>query len=499
MASALSADLFTAVVTEGLGRRSSGTAGSMVHFRGGIYVGTSCANPVGQSDAPRILRYDIEGGTWSSVYESPLIDSQPRLRGGAHQSRPDTAVRPQRDRRRGKRKDDAGEDPAGRVPRDSGYPSMCVFQGKSDRSPALYVSTMSRTGAILLRSEDGEIFEPVSSRGFGDATVYSFRSLAESNGWLFVVPVGTVTDTNLDRNLPPEPKIYVSNDPLKGTWLEAAKPGFGDPSNLAIYPVYPAFGRIYAGTANADLGCQVWQTEVRGKPPFDWSPVIIDGGGAFNKNFAVGAMAEFKNNLYVGVGVTGFGFETTHQIGPASGELWRVHPDGRWDLIAGQMRFSADGLKVPLSLLGPGLGDFYNSMIRSMAVHDGVLYLGTYQWEAYRCLEIKSATVTGGYQLWASIDGENWNVVLEDGNGNAADLGVASLLSTPHGLFVGTTNQGRLLGKLSADHGAQLNFQEGFKVLQGGNPPRAHKVSRSKTGRHKPPPAPIVRRAPARR
>jgi hypothetical protein len=319
--------------------------------------------------------------------------------------------------------------------------------------------------------------------------------LVESNGWLFVVPAGTVTDANLDRNLPPEPKIYVSNDPRKGTWLEAATPGFGDPSNLAIYPVCPAFGRIYAGTANADLGCQVWRSEAQGEPPFDWSPVIVDGGGAFNKNFAVGAMAEFKNALYVGVGVTGFGFETTHQVGPASGELWRVHPDGRWDLIAGQMRFSADGLKVPLSLLGPGLDDFYNSMIRSMAVHDGVLYLGTYQWEAYRCLEIKSAAVTGGYQLWASIDGENWSVVLEDGNGSPADLGVASLLSTPRGLFVGTSNQGRFLESL----GASSNFQQGFKVLLGDNRQRANKVPRSKTGRHKPQPAPIVRRTRAKR
>jgi hypothetical protein len=498
MANVLSADRFTAVATEGLGRMSSDTAGSMVHFRGGIYVGTSCANPVGRSDAPRIFRYDIKGGTWSSVYESPLIDPQPRLRGDDHQSRLDGSARRQRDRRRGKGEDAVGQDPAGRVPRDSGYQSMCVFQGKSDRSPALYVSTMSRTGAILLRSEDGEVFEPVAGPGFGDASVYSFRSLVESNGWLFVVPAGTVTDSNLDRNLPPEPKIYVSNDPLKGAWLEAAKTGFGDSSNLAIYPVCAAFGRIYAGTANADLGCQLWQAEVRGKPPFDWSPVIVDGGGAFNKNFAVGAIAEFNNALYVGVGVTGFGFETTHQVGPASAELWRVYPDGRWDLIAGQMRFSANGLKVPLSLLGPGLGDFYNSMIRSMAVHDGVLYLGTYQWEAYRCLEIKSATVTGGYQLWASVDGDNWSVVLEDGNGSPADLGVASLLSMPHGLLVGTSNQGRLLDRLSAD-GATPDFQQGFKVLQGDSPRRTHKVSRPKTRRHKPPPAPIVRRAPAKR
>jgi hypothetical protein len=114
------------------------------------------------------------------------------------------------------------------------------------------------------------------------------------------------------------------------------------------------------------------------------------------------------------------------------------------------MRFTPGGLKVPLSLLGPGLGDFYNSMVRSLATHDGVLYLGTFQWEAYRCLEINSPNVVGGYQLWASTDGESWTRVLEDGNGSPADLGIASLLSTPHGRL-----------------GEKFDFEQGFKVLRG--------------------------------
>jgi hypothetical protein len=459
IASSLSADRFTAVATEGLGRKSSGTAASMAYFRGGIFVGTSCDNPAAASDAPRILRYDVKDGTWDTAYESPLID--PHSRSPDHQFGQEGVARRQPARRR-----NAGN-ATGKTPRDSGYRSMCVFQGKSDRSPALYVSTMSRTGAIILRSTDGEAFEPVSEPGFGDPSVYSFRALVALNGWLLTSPAGMVTDTHLDQNLPPDPKIYVSNDPLKGKWVEAAKSGFGDASNLAIYSLYPAFGRLYAGTANADLGCQVWQTEARGKPPFDWSPVIVDGGGGFNTNFTVSAMAEFNGALYAGIGITGFGYETAHHIGPASGELWRIHPDGSWDLIAGRMRFTPGGLKVPLSLLGPGLGDFYNSMVRSLATHDGVLYLGTFQWEAHRCLEINSPNVVGGYQLWASTDGESWTRVLEDGNGSPTDLGIASLLSTPHGLFAGTINQGRLLAKLSTRLGEKFDFEQGFKVLRG--------------------------------
>jgi hypothetical protein len=106
-------------------------------------------------------------------------------------------------------------------------------------------------------------------------------------------------------------------------------------------------------------------------------------------------------------------------------------------------------------------------MVRSLATHDGVLYLGTFQWEAYRCLEINSPNVVGGYQLWASTDGESWTRVLEDGNGSPADLGIASLLSTPHGLFAGTINQGRLFAKLSTRLGEKFDFEQGFKVLRG--------------------------------
>jgi hypothetical protein len=450
MASVLSADRFTVIASDGSGRPSSGTAGAMVHFRGGVYVGTSCANPAAADDAPRILRYDVKDGTWTTVYESPLLDPQ--------------SASSVRDSQQTGRRATRGRGGRTEMPVDSGYRSMCVYQGKSDREPVLYVSTMSTNGARLLRSKDGKSFEPVGLPGHGDPDIYSFRSLAEVNGWLFAVPAGTATDRHVDGNLPPKPKIFVSDDPGAGKWIEAAKPGFGDSANLAIYPLSSAFGRLYAGTANAELGCQIWQADITGKPPFEWAPVVIEGGGAFNTCFAVGAMAEFKGALYAGVGITGFGFEPAQQIGPASGELWRIYPDGRWDLIVGQARFSRYGLKVPLSLLGPGLGDFYNAMIPSLAVHDDVLYLGTYQWESYRCLETDAADVVGGYQLWASTDGENWSAVLQDGNGSPADLGVASLLSTPDGLFVGTSNQGRLLNGLA---GRDAHLQEGFKILRG--------------------------------
>ena len=104
----LSADSFTAVATEGLGRKSLGTAGSIAFFRDGIFVGTSCTNPAVADDAPRIVRYDVKNGTWTTVYELPLIESQPRLRVRERQSAEESVPSGQHGRRRGGGTGEAG-------------------------------------------------------------------------------------------------------------------------------------------------------------------------------------------------------------------------------------------------------------------------------------------------------------------------------------------------------------------------------------------------------
>lgn len=452
---------FEVIATEGAGRTANTTAHSMAFFRGALYLGSSCANVSGSDASPRILRFAEQTGEWETVYEPPLIE--PSVRSQV----PDRQIvsHLKGSSRLGQRRKRQSE---GRVPRDSGYRSMRVFQGKSDPEPALYVSSISRSGGALLRSVDGNSFEQVGEPGLGNPDVYSFRGLTALGGRLFAAPAGTVTDEYLDRNLAPEAKVYVCDDPGAGTWREASEIAFGDPTNEGIYTLGTAHGHVYAGTANPARGFQLWRTAATGEPPYQWEPVVIDGAGVFNHNLAVTAMAEFNGALYVGSGITGFGYDTVHDIGPASAELIRVHPDGTWDLIAGRMRFTEDGLKVPLSLLGPGLGDFYNSVVWSLGVHDGALYLGTHQWEAFRALERGTDEIVGGYQLWASENGEDWELVIDDGHGNPAELGVRTIASTPFGLFVGTNNHSQLLKLLGRWRGrSDLQFPDGFKVLLG--------------------------------
>jgi hypothetical protein len=453
MTRALSAQQFSILAAGGLGQASAAVH-AMARFRGAIYVATAVCDATGPREVPRILRYAGDPGAWAAAYASPLVAPTARSQLPDRQL-PDVNA-------------PDGKAPAERpVPRDSGYRSMCVFRGRSDEAPALYVSTMSRSGGTILRSLDGEKFEVVGEPGLGEPDVYSFRCLVEHEGRMFAVPAGQMTDAYLDAEVPPRAAVLVSEDPARGIWADAAEAGFGDPGNVAVSSLCSAFGRLYAGTANPDFGFQIWHCEPRGAPPFEWTPAIIDGGAAFNRNLTVAAMTEFRGALYVGSGVTGLGRNSVYDIGPASGELLRLRPDGSWDLIAGQMRFTPDGLKAPLSQRGPGLGDFYNSLVCSLAVHDDVLYVGTYQWEAARCLEIGAADLVGGYQLWASADGAHLTEVIDDGHGNPADFAVRAMLSTPAGLLLGTDNQAPLLALLAGGRALPADLKSGFAVLLG--------------------------------
>ena len=460
MGKIIAPDRFEMIATAGAGRTANITAHTIAVFRDSLYLGSSCGSFGAPDSGPCILRYAESTGEWETIYEPPLIE--PTVRSHV----PDLQIVShwQRLSRFGQDRNQPGD---GAVPRDTGYCSMQVFRGKSDREPSLYVSSMSRHGGALLRSRDGETFEQVGEPGLGNRDVYSFRGLAAFGGRLFAAPAGIVTDEYLDRYLAPEAKVYVAEDPVSGAWREASEIGFGDPNNESIYTLATAHGQLYAGTANPARGFQLWRTAAKGRPPYKWERVITDGAGAFNHNLAVTAMAEFNGALYVGSGITGFGSDVVHDVGPASAELLRVHPDGTWELIAGRMRFTEDGLKVPLSLLGPGLGDFYNSAVWSLGVHDGALYLGTHQWEAFRAFEA-GGEIVGGYQLWASENGEDWELVLDDGHGNPAELGISTITSTPMGLVIGTDNSSPLLKLLGRGRDRRdLQFPDGFRVLLG--------------------------------
>ena len=311
---------------------------AMTHFKGAVFAGTSRHSmallklfpppvPPGMDPWPvevpdqvedldlhgQIWRLPDRGRTWSMVHRSPDI------RGRNNKL----------------------------VPRDLGYRGMTVFEGRSDRAPALYVGSISTvlrgTAARLLRSEDGATFSPVGEPGLGNSRVSTLRAMTGFDGHLYVPPAGEGTTLNASK----ASMIMRSADPARGPWEEACEPGFGDPDNTGVFEVAEFAGHLYAGTFNATSGYQIWKTPANGAGPTRWRKVVDRGAhrGPFNE--IAMSMCVFRDALYVGSAVQNGGFDRVSKVGPAAAEIIRIHPDDSWDLVVGEERRTPRGSSGP--------------------------------------------------------------------------------------------------------------------------------------------------------
>ena len=449
---------FRRICDNGFGDGHNSFAHSMTWYKDYIYVGTTRSNfqmvkiqttfqklpvymwPVeGPDDADglyrldrraQIWRYDLRNDSWDEVFRAPMVES---VRGDGEL-----------------------------VARETGLRTMVVYQGESDSEPSLYVATwaVSRSpGALLLRSIDGNTFEPVSPYGIIEGLpVTATRVLVPFKGKLYTSPTGTRGhDKKFVINVSGNPVIYETADPATGKWTAVSEPGFGDPDNQGVFMVCPFNNQLYAGTFNLE-GYEVWRSDCEGTPPYNWVKVVDKGAHRGPLNQIVTSMKEFKGALYVGGGIQNGGCDHVHNIGPAGSELIRIHPDDSWDLIVGDPRDTSEGRKHPLSGFVSGYGNMFNGYFWDMNVHDGWLYLGTMdstiwvRWlrmDAYPDHANKLINKIGvenileneaGCDLWRSADGENWIPVTRVGFDNRYNLGVRKIISTPHGLFIATAN-----------------------------------------------------------
>jgi hypothetical protein len=330
---------------------------------------------------------------------------------------------------------------------------MTVFQTSSDHAPSLYVSTISPLGGLILRSEDGEQYFVVKGYGMEHLTPWSFRSLVGVNGTLYTSPTGNSGMELIERNRAETPVIFENAHPATEPWQPVCEVGFGEVTNQSIYEMVPWNGYLYAGTFNPYMGFQLWKARING-PPYQWKKVITAGAFRGNGSQTVASMCVFNEALYIGTGIQGLGVDRAYNAGPAAAELLRIYPDDTWELIVGEPRFTFEGKKVPLSGLGPGFDNRYNSVIWQLAAHDGWLYAGTHDWCSLlgvltpfrtngrgrlmgRILEQVIAR-EGGFDLWRSRDGTAWEPITRVGFGNPENYGLRTMLSTPMGLFIGT-------------------------------------------------------------
>jgi SAM-dependent methyltransferase len=399
----------------------------------------------------RILRYSVQDQKWDEVYCSPMVTGRDGFK----------------------------------VPLCYAFRVIEQFQGLSDPTPALYIPTWATSQnpvAVLLRSIDGEHFERVSDPGLGfhDPTPRGFRAFKSFRGRLFAAP--SMGQKPGEPQNPGRCVVLVTDDPLNGSWQLACEDGFEDPNNLSVYEMGVFNGFLYAGTLNPIEGFQIWKTEAKGNAPYQWTKVIEKGAYRGKLNEGACSFCVFEDHLYVGSAIQYGGHDRDYYVGPAPPEIIRLCKDDTWHLIAGEPRQTPDGLKLPLSGLGPAFGNICACYIWQMCVHEGYLYCSDAVWspfldfinpaqsqrDVYHILK-QFARKNGGFNLWRTRDGVQWTPITRDGFGNPYNLGVRTMVSTRHGIFLGIANgfSPKVAVKRNAGWRYELNPTGGAQILLG--------------------------------
>jgi cyclopropane fatty-acyl-phospholipid synthase-like methyltransferase len=446
----LRVDNFEKICVNGFGEGLNAYPHAMVWFKNKLYVATTRANlhllwftigdrvrnfqfwPVEHPQNPydldlraQIWRYDPASGQWENVYIAPMIMGS----GGF------------------------------KVPLAIGFRGAAVHQAPNDPEPAIYIPTWSPRlgpGPVLLRSYDGKHFAQVSEPGLGDPTVTTIRSVVSFKGRLFISPTGT-TKNHFSANIPDRLVILAGTNLEKNDWQLACEPFFGDKTNEGVFCMAVFNDHLYAGTANGEEGFQLWKTDGAGSLPYRWTRVLTQGCYRGKENQGAVSMTEFKGKLYIGGGILG-GYDRPRNIGPAAPELVRVSPDDSWELVVGEARLTPEGLKAPISGLGPGFNNPAAGYFWRMSEHEGHLYLGTYDmtnWMSSFHSENMPRKIqnfvnafgldamvesNAGFDLWRSPDGDGWTAVSNNGFGNRFNFGIRTMASSPYGLFIGASN-----------------------------------------------------------
>lgn len=452
---ALTADEFHIWSPQGFGDRHNHWAWSMVWWKDALYVGTTrdpmcvnqrmlnigfpfipyptndpdldcAANPDDLPLAAEIWRWHPDTDLWERVYRSPE----------------DLPI-PETDKF---------------VARDIGYRGFQLFTDP-DGTEALYASGVSarsiqhkepRPFARILRSEDGEHFDPVPQDPgtfLGDLQNASFRGMTTFKDRLYIL-AGTYTGP--------------------GTVLESADPALGNdafrevvPEGMRVMELQAYNDQLYLGLRDTEgRGYSVVRTDAEGDVPYAFTTVVPPGAGIqHSPNTDVLSMVEFKGYLYCGA--NGIGNDvgspnlTAEETAAASAEasapeeenryvnaaeLIRVHPDDSWDLIVGRPRNTEEGFRVPWSGFSSGFNHPFNNHMWRMVVHEDVLYVGTYDSSTV----LKETPLRPllenvmGFDLFASTDGVHFRSITRDGFGHPLQVGCRNLISTPYGLFLGT-------------------------------------------------------------
>lgn len=221
-----------------------------------------------------------------------------------------------------------------------------------------------------------------------------------------------------------------------------SKGGFGNPDNIGIFDFKEFNGYLYTGTMNWDFsekgGCEIWRTE----DGLIWEQVVDRGfkpnmmdseveSGVTNTYCWI--LEVYKDYLYAGTFNSNDRFIGDLGMGC---QLWRTNNGINWEKVA-----------LPK---GDGFGEKENYGIRTMAVYNNELYVGT----------AANLLYDNGFEIW-KYDGIKWTPLISDevagvkssdiqydGFGNPLNKYAWSMtVTSDNKLWVGTAN-GKLVNLL---------------------------------------------------
>lgn len=468
----------TSVIAQnGFGSTQNSYAWGMTWFKGKLYVGTgrdvNCVerettdfyypfshsysthpepgvhcpkNPYAMDLRAEIWQYTPKSGTWRMVYRAPVGIVNPRARKRHLHLSPDIAYRGMA----------VVRDPKGR--------QVLFVSGVSADE---YVPQASiRQPPRLLRSYDGRHFHNISvpiivhrTGAFPDHRAIGFRGIVTWRGGLYVLASTGLTGDGAVMRI---------NHP----WSKKASFTQVTPPWLYVFEVQTFDGNLYFGGGNGNTGYSVYKLS-RKHRPFRLHPIVTRGAGRGHYMTSVVSMQVYRNHLYVGA--VGWYCVTCNAL-PTT-ELIRIAPNGHWQVVAGAKRFvaSESKTKYPISGLGDGFDNIFNSHLWRMAVSGNALYVGTLDWSwllqrAKNVLNgypgILSSVLAGelGFDIWASCDGRDFFPVTRDAFGvDEYDFGVRTLIGVNGGFYIGTANHA---------HGTRIFHQQSNICASFARPPR---------------------------
>ena len=440
------------IATGGFGDRENSYSWSMAWFKGKLYVGTARDEHCVEAETLNFYYpgygyydgaldslpqaycppdpYDLDlraeiwqytpgqnppaTGTWQMVYQSPADIQNPR---------------------------EAGKT----VADDIGYRGMVVYTDPNTGAQTLFVGGVTTDEYIpelatthpprILTTTDGATWTPLPTspppihNTFGTQNPIGFRAMTEWNGHLLVTASGGLTGDGV---------IFEIQNPTgpNPTWVQVS------PDTMQVFEMQPYNGTLYLGEG-LPSGYSVWKATDTSTVPWTWKQIVPDGGGQGAAVTSVVSMQTFTGpdgvtRLYIGANGWGTG------AAPVAEEI-RINPDDSWDLVAGNPRTLPDGtVKTPISGLGPGFGNLFNAHMWRAEVYNGALYIGTNNAaDAFAGVAgIGPALApTFGFNIWGTCDGVHWWEVTNDAFGDGQwNFGARTLVATPFGLFIGSTN-----------------------------------------------------------